>query len=458
MRIVTTTNTHIRCDAQLAILGFLKFSSLDQSGFGVEMEGGKPGWNDAMNGLPGIVGSGMPETYEMLRIIVFVKRVTEKYGNPISFPTEFATFLDSISDALQLYKASSGDAKDVAFWDECNNARELYRGAVNTTFTGEMTEMSASDVLALTTLMEEKVRSGIARAIAVTPGAVTPSYFYHEVTAFTTATWSFNKDVKVATPLAFKRRALPIFLEGPTRQLKTVDDIAQRRAIYTAVRSSGLYDKALKMFYLSESLESMGQEVGRMKAFSPGWLENQSIWLHMSYKFYLELLRGGLYEEFFAEVATGLVPFMPFDVYGRSPTESSSFIVSSAFPDARIHGEGFLPRLSGSTAEMLSMWLIMMVGDRPFVLENGVLCLRLRPVIPAWMFAEDDTVKFTFLGSVTVTYHNPQRLDTWRAHPKAAALVTALDERVVVPDPASITGDLAAKVRGLSVKSIDVFY
>jgi hypothetical protein len=37
----------------LAILGFLKFSSLDQSGMGVEMEGGKPGWNDAMNGLPG---------------------------------------------------------------------------------------------------------------------------------------------------------------------------------------------------------------------------------------------------------------------------------------------------------------------------------------------------------------------------------------------------------------------
>ena len=27
-------------------------------------------------------------------------------------------------------------------------------------------------------------------------------------------------------------------------------------------------------------------EVGRMMAFSPGWLENESIWLHMSYKWY----------------------------------------------------------------------------------------------------------------------------------------------------------------------------
>ncbi len=33
--------------------GILKFSTLDPHGMGVEMEGGKPGWNDAMNGLPG---------------------------------------------------------------------------------------------------------------------------------------------------------------------------------------------------------------------------------------------------------------------------------------------------------------------------------------------------------------------------------------------------------------------
>ena len=48
--------------AKLSILGLLKFSTLDPMGMGVEMEGGKPGWNDAMNGLPGLVGSGMAET------------------------------------------------------------------------------------------------------------------------------------------------------------------------------------------------------------------------------------------------------------------------------------------------------------------------------------------------------------------------------------------------------------
>ena len=41
--------------SKLIILGMLKFSTLDPFGMGVEMEGGKPGWNDAMNGLPGTI-------------------------------------------------------------------------------------------------------------------------------------------------------------------------------------------------------------------------------------------------------------------------------------------------------------------------------------------------------------------------------------------------------------------
>ena len=39
--------------SKLAMLAVIKFSTMDPMGMGVEMEGGKPGWNDAMNGLPG---------------------------------------------------------------------------------------------------------------------------------------------------------------------------------------------------------------------------------------------------------------------------------------------------------------------------------------------------------------------------------------------------------------------
>ena len=86
-------------------------------------------------------------------------------------------------------------------------------------------------------------------------------------------------------------------------------------------------------------MKGVPANIGRLVGFSPGWFENQSIWLHMSYKFYLELLRGGLYLEFFNEIKTGIVAFMNPNIYGRSPLEVSSFIISSAFPDEKLHGK-----------------------------------------------------------------------------------------------------------------------
>ena len=43
------------------LLGAIKFAMRDPYGMGIEYEGGRPGWLDSMNGLPGMVGSGMPE-------------------------------------------------------------------------------------------------------------------------------------------------------------------------------------------------------------------------------------------------------------------------------------------------------------------------------------------------------------------------------------------------------------
>ena len=37
---------------KLFILALLKFATLDPYGMGIEMEAGRPGWDDAMNGLP----------------------------------------------------------------------------------------------------------------------------------------------------------------------------------------------------------------------------------------------------------------------------------------------------------------------------------------------------------------------------------------------------------------------
>ena len=101
------------------------------------------------------------------------------------------------------------------------------------------------------------------------------------------------------------------------------------------------------MFKVNAPLESQSHEIGRARAFTPGWLENESIWMHMSFKYLWELQKAGLYEAFFEALKNHLPPFMDPQVYGRSPLENSSFIVSSAHPDESLHGNGFVARLSG---------------------------------------------------------------------------------------------------------------
>ena len=195
-----------------------------------------------------------------------------------------------------------------------------------------------------------------------------------------------------------------------------------------------------------------------MVAFSPGWLENESVWLHMSYKFYLELLRGGLYEEFYHEIKTGLVPFMDVDVYGRSPLEAASFIASSVFPDKKLHGTGYLARLSGSTAEFLSLWAIMFTGEFPFTYEDGSLALALKPVLPSWLFKDNGTLSFTFLGSVEVIYHNKNFHNTWTTAVEYIH-VTMTDGSKHTVHGDKIEGELAKSARdGSSVKKIDVHF
>ena len=57
---------------KLFSIGLIKFATLDPLGMGMEMEAGKPGWCDALNGLPGLFGSSMPATYELLRLFDFL--------------------------------------------------------------------------------------------------------------------------------------------------------------------------------------------------------------------------------------------------------------------------------------------------------------------------------------------------------------------------------------------------
>ena len=154
-----------------------------------------------------------------------------------------------------------------------------------------------------------------------------------------------------------------------------------------------------------------------------------------------------------------LVPFLDPQTYGRSTLENSSFLASSAHPDPSLHGAGFVARLSGSTAEFLSMWRILLAGEQPFLVEDGQLCLALRPVLPSWLFPESGEVSFRFLGRCLVTYHNPQRLDTFAPacrvqhillHPTGASDVPL--QGGVIPSP------FAAWVREGRIDRIEIYF
>jgi hypothetical protein len=212
------------------------------------------------------------------------------------------------------------------------------------------------------------------------------------------------------------------------------------------------------MYKVNAPLGGESHEIGRCRAFTPGWLENESIWLHMEYKYLLEVLKAGLYGEFYADLERALVCFQDPAVYGRSPLENSSFLVSSAHPDESLHGAGFVARLSGATAEFLSMWSVMMFGQHPFFVQDGVLCLAFRPALPGWLFDEGGTVRSAFLGHTTVVYHNPDRVEVSPDTVSVARMVLYLRDGTSIGSSSAIIGaPYADQTRAGQVQQIDVF-
>jgi len=218
----------------------------------------------------------------------------------------------------------------------------------------------------------------------------------------------------------FEHKPVAAFLEGAVHSLRARSDAIHARALYGAVRQSSLYDAKLGMYRVNVPLDDESFEIGRSRVFAPGWLENESIFLHMHYKFLLETLRSGLAEEFFADLQRGLVAFHKPEVYGRSPLENSSFIASSRFPDAKAHGVGFVARLSGATAEWISMVLHMGLGGAPFRVVDGALRFEPRPTLADWLFTTQpegafgaDSFGFKLFGRTWVVYDNPTRRATF---------------------------------------------
>ena len=392
---------------KLFVLATTKIANLDPYGLGLEMEADKPGWNDAMNGLPGLFGSGVSETIELKRVVTFLQNNFDS-NYDIDVPIELVKFVEKLVNLL------SQDTSDFVYWDKANTYKEIYRKEIRFYTLGNKS-ISMDLVKEALNLYAKKLDLAIEKAYEFGNG-IYPTYLVYEVTKFEEILENGkakigNYGLPTVKALEFSMRLLPFYLEAPARALKVMDNPIEKRKMFEKIKASNIYDYDLKFYKTSEFLDQESNEIGRGRSFTKGWQERESNFLHMTYKYLLGLLKAGLYTEFFNEIKTNLTCFMNPAVYGRSTLENSSFIASSINPDPYVRGQGFVARLSGSTAEMLSIWGYMMFGKTPFI-NKKELELNLKPVLSKEFF-KDGKVSFTFLGKTKVTYINENNMNTF---------------------------------------------
>lgn len=424
---------------KLMTLVLTKFSSLDPLGMGIEMEANKPGWNDAMNGLPGVFGSDLSENLELIRVVCFLK--------------------NHLSENLILLKESAGlfqslktiiESENDYFkrWDKMTTARETYRAQIQKGISGEEVIVSKRQVLDFLTLAEEILLDGIDRAKANNEGII-PTYLAYKASAYDCLDEMTPYGLRAVNVKAFEVQKIPDFLEAPARSFK-VGSVEENRRLYQKIKATDLYDQALKTYRTSRRLDEMNYELGRIRAFTPGWLERESNFLHMTYKYLLGLLKGGLYDAFFEEIKSNLVCFMNPDVYGRSTLENSSFIASSLNPNPSVVGQGFVARLSGSTAEMLSIWQLMMFGKNLFTYKDELI-FSPQPLLTPDFFI-NGYLQTTLLSTTTFIIENQTHLPTYSEEIEVAYY--CIDGQKVK----EVKGQWAEKVRCGQVKVLKMVY
>ncbi|MFH1352180.1 MAG: cellobiose phosphorylase [bacterium] len=459
---------------KILVMAVNRIATLDPSGLGIEMEAGKPGWNDSMNGLPGIMGSSLCQTLELEKALKFIYENLGKIKKDVKIYGELYEFLKKLEKAVS--KRMKGGMNWFDFWNVTHAIKETYREKTAFGIDGAEKTIRSADLRKIIgiylTLISGIFSAGNRKKIFAKNG-VCFTYFEHR-----TLKYSFIRDKKggkklsaeglpLVKPLSFAMKPLPLFLEGPVHMLKTHPEISSR--IYQAVRKSPVFDRKLKMYKVCESLEKAPFEIGRVKAWGAGWLENESVYTHMEYKYLLEVLRSGLYEEFFRDIKTMLPPFLNPEIYGRSIFENVSFIASSSFPDEKMHGRGFQPRLSGVTSEMLTIWILMVAGKEPFFLDGkNALRFRLSPALPEWLFTKKpvkrgglkinkNSFAFKLFGSIPVIYSNRKRKNTFGENGVSVKRYTLYygKKKIVVVNSSVLEAKYAGDIRDRKVTKIE---
>ena len=216
-----------------------KAASLDPSGIGIEMEANKPNWYDALNGLPGLLGSSISETFEVKRFAVFVKEALEQLR--LDDQATVMVF-EELADFIQGLGACIIHGSDpLKYWQKSNDLKEHYRHAIRYGIKGQEKPLIVAEIKKFLDGIIERCDAGILKARY--DNGLFATYFYHEVTEYDLLDKSHHGQHHVRAK-AFKRHDLPLFLEGFVHALRDSESSPdEAKTLYKAVRSSKLYDR-----------------------------------------------------------------------------------------------------------------------------------------------------------------------------------------------------------------------
>jgi hypothetical protein len=89
---------------------------------------------------------------------------------------------------------------------------------------------------------------------------------------------------------------------------------------------------------------------------------------------------------------------------------------------------------------------------------NDRLTLELSPKLPGWLFKEDGTFSFRFLGTCDVSVYNPDRKNTYDLGMIIKTIKVQSDGRIIEVQGPRIEGALAERVRSGEIRSVELFY
>ena len=423
----------------------VKFSTLDSRQLGIEMECEKPGWNDAMNGLPGIFSSGLSEAVELLRLVNFALESFSCAGDKqVSLLNEQYKLYKTIED--NVFKLIHKNISQFEYWDVVTSGRELLRKETHYSVKGLYKAIKVSRTISLLRKMKFVLTKGIEKAKEIGNG-ILPSYLVYEVKDYKLLDYVNHLGYKTVKVNSFELITLPPFLEAAARSYKLGKQFADRKE-YKSIKETNIYDKKLGIYKTCSDIDDAPFEIGRVHAFSKGWLERECDFLHMTYKYLLGLLKAGLYKEFYKEIKKNFVYNLKPEVYGRNLIENSSFIVPTCNPDTKIHGKGFFARLTGANAELLDMVTYMFIGESLFSLGiDGQLILSIHPVLSKDFFNKEGICEFTFFNGLHIKYINEKLINAYDAE--------EILYRINGKEYSLIKGSLASELRDGKIKEIE---